>query len=117
MEILIGLAVIVALLYVWLAGHWFGRVLMFVLLGIITFCSVATLADPVAGLFSVIPTWFVASIPIYCQRSKERQASRAKLFVYPLHWTLREIDEYEHDHPTFAAAIRRAIDFPALPSP
>ena len=34
MAILIGIAAAVAVLYVWLAGHWFGRVLMFLLLAV-----------------------------------------------------------------------------------
>ena len=32
MPILIGLALAAALLYFWLIGHWFARVLMFLLL-------------------------------------------------------------------------------------
>jgi hypothetical protein len=34
MHILIGLAVAVALLYFWLIGHWFARVLVFLLLAV-----------------------------------------------------------------------------------
>jgi len=64
----------------------------------------------------IVLAWIIASLPTYKHRRRMRKASRAKLFVYPLHWTLREIDEYERGHPTFAAAIRRATDFPALPS-
>jgi hypothetical protein len=128
MELLIGLALGVALLYVWLAGHWFGRVLMFLLLAGIIGGLLAIAATPpdlhgagnpmgFAGFAAgTVLAWFVASIPIYCKRGRARQDARPKAFAYPLHWTLGEIDAYERDHPIAAAEYRRAGHFLALPS-
>jgi hypothetical protein len=93
----------VALLYVWLAGHWFGRVLMFLLLGAIVFVAVAANAGPFVGLLGVVPAWFVASIPIYCRRHNAqetggglmrdyratRDAVRAMQMLHPT-WTLQQ---------------------------
>lgn len=87
MEILIGLALGVALLYLWLAGHWFGRVLMFLLLaGIIggLLCVAVTPADldgaanPLGFIGFIVGTviaWFVSGIPAYKRRRQIKVAS------------------------------------------
>ena len=80
MAILIGLAAAVAVLYVWLAGHWFGRVLAFLVLavplgagGAMLFITTPAGADNPTGavigaILGVLAAWFVSSIPTYRSR-------------------------------------------------
>jgi hypothetical protein len=79
MHILIGLALAVALLYFWLIGHWFARVLAFlvfaVCLGAAAGAGLAA-ANPADGafvgilglIFGTVAAWFVSGIPIYYWR-------------------------------------------------
>ena len=81
MEILIGLALGAVLLYFWLIGHWFARVLVFLLLGAVTFVTVAYITqDPkyptagvIYGLLAAGLAWPVASLPIYYWRHQARE--------------------------------------------
>jgi hypothetical protein len=80
MHILIGLAVAVALLYFWLIGHWFARVLAFLLLAVCMGAGGAALCNigppgPNAGnaaifgaIVGAILAWPVRGIPIYYWR-------------------------------------------------
>ena len=80
MEILIGLGIAVVLLYYWLIGHWFARVLMFPVLAVGTAFMCAVLfsyitAGPAEATLSIIGAilgaplaWPLASLPIYYQR-------------------------------------------------
>lgn len=129
MEILIGLALGAGLLYVWLSGHWFGRVLAFlVLAGILGSILAFALAlpdqhgngNPVGLLIGVAAAWPLASIPLYRARARTRATRRDAQFVYPLNWTLREIDDYERHgiRPVIESAVsRRAARFPVLRLP
>jgi hypothetical protein len=67
MELLIGLAMSAALLYFWLIGHWFARILVFLgllaLLGLIVIGWPNTLAPAV--LLGLPVAWMLASMPIY----------------------------------------------------
>ena len=83
MVILITLGVLAALLYHWLTGHWFARVLVF--LPLIVICSVLTTL-PLKSMgdivqFGTIPlgiaiAWIIASLPIYYHRSEEERRRR-----------------------------------------
>lgn len=79
MHILIGLAMAAALLYFWLLGHWFARILVFLcLLGFPVILGLAVSADKneagaqigglVVFIISAVVVWLVASIPIYYWR-------------------------------------------------
>lgn len=117
MQFLIGLGLAVALLYFWLIGHWFARVLMFLLLGAGFFAGGAVLGndntgDPslgiVLGLIGVVVAWFTAGIPIYWRRW-ERYDQRRKLeHVMEVLWR-------NMPPPPQASPITPPV--PALPAP
>src|SRR5690348_14818851 len=52
MEILVGLGFAVVLLYLWLLGHWFARVLVFLLLAALFGLIGAMLTEPHMSLYS-----------------------------------------------------------------
>ena len=80
MDILIGLATALSLLYFWIIGHWFGRVILFLplgLAGMIAGLSPATMNHPPNYGAALILTpilvalaWLFASIPIYLRRRR-----------------------------------------------
>ena len=77
MELIIGLVLGAALLYFWLLGHWFARVLVFPLFaGCLAFFAALT-HDPVACyailLAALLAAWFLAGLPIYYRRYRFRQ--------------------------------------------
>ena len=84
MAILIGLGLAMALLYFWLIGHWFARILVFLLLSVFFFFMfVATAHDTsdragvvILGLFGIPLAWPIADIPAYCCRRRVRAATR-----------------------------------------
>jgi hypothetical protein len=67
MELMIGAGLALALLYFWLLGHWFARVVTFLAFGA---GFVAELACIVLGF---VAGWFVASLPTYYWRHQFRQ--------------------------------------------
>jgi hypothetical protein len=81
MELMIGAGLALALLYFWLLGHWFARVVMFLVLASVTFVTVAyttqVRGDPMAGvlfgLLAAAVTWPIAGIPVYYWRHQFRQ--------------------------------------------
>jgi len=76
MEMLIGLAIGTALLYFWLIGHWFARVLVFLgLAGLSSFAGLivgATSSNAAAGitigLIGILVAWGLAAIPTFYWR-------------------------------------------------
>ena len=79
MHFLIGLLLGVALLYFWLIGHWFARVLVFLLLAVLMalgggslLADTAKPSNPASGIFGAIVgavlAWPVSGIPIYYWR-------------------------------------------------
>jgi hypothetical protein len=77
LHILVGIGAAVVLLYFWLLGHWFARVLTFLVLAIpLAFLGASYAHDPVAALFGVVvggtAAWFLAGIPIYVRRRQAR---------------------------------------------
>ena len=87
MHVLIIVVIVLGLLgaglYHWLSGHWFARVVAFLVFGLVLSLVVAALARseptvPVgAGLFigailGLPLAWFVASLPLYLHRARER---------------------------------------------
>lgn len=81
MEILIEGALGVALLYYWLIGHWFARVLVFLgLEAIALFCFVLQMVFPgfaVAGIILLVAAWPIAGLPRwYWQKEIQRLLRR-----------------------------------------
>jgi hypothetical protein len=88
MAFLVGLILALALLYFWLIGHWFARVLMFLMLSPLFAATVAVVAGLLGGnqshpnsepsvaivlvAFCVgaggVIAWFVSMLPIYYRR-------------------------------------------------
>lgn len=82
MHILIGLAIALALFYFWLIGHWFARVLVFLILAVIGFClGAAAVSAPETNAFGLILfgllgaalAWPIAGLPVYYWRWRLRQ--------------------------------------------
>ena len=72
MHIIVGLLLAIALFYFWLIGHWFARVLVFLMLAVVGFiagANVPTSPSPagsiICGLIGAALAWPLASIPIY----------------------------------------------------
>jgi hypothetical protein len=71
MSILTGLGIALVLLYSWLAGHWFARVVVFLL-----FVGYGLLIGEIAGGVIVGGIgWFASGIPIYVRRRRRGYAS------------------------------------------
>jgi hypothetical protein len=82
MHILIGLAMGLALLYFWLIGHWFARVIVFLILACVGFAAGASIVNfglydghanilgpgLLAGAVGAALAWPLASIPTYYWR-------------------------------------------------
>lgn len=96
MEILLGLALGAALLYAWLVGHWFARVLVFLLLTPALGLAVAALlvaganqqAAPIAlafsGMLGGVAAWFVSGAPVYYWRAQlKRLDPHAYAVLFP----------------------------------
>jgi hypothetical protein len=78
MHFLVGAAVFLALLYFWLLGHWFARVVVFLILatpciGLMMFGSPEGIQ---IGLVFGLATWPIASLPIYYYRQKAKEFCR-----------------------------------------
>ena len=74
-HIIVGLLLAIALFYFWLIGHWFARVLVFLMLAVVGFiagANVPTSPSPagsiICGLIGAALAWPLASIPIYYWR-------------------------------------------------
>jgi hypothetical protein len=67
---LIGLGLFLALLYWWLLGHWFARVLVFLTLAALA--ALSFLGDPAELVVAVVLAWLVASLPVYIRRNRHR---------------------------------------------
>ena len=76
MHILLGLFFALALLWAWLVGHWFARVLMFLVLVAATFIAGLASGSPptalVIAICAAVPEWFVAGIPTYYWQRRNR---------------------------------------------
>lgn len=78
MEMLIGLAMSAALLYFWLLGHWFARVLVFLgLAGVSGFAGLIVGstnsnagAGVTIGLLGLGAAWVVAALPTFYWRRR-----------------------------------------------
>jgi hypothetical protein len=66
MVILLAVILALALLYFWLIGHWFARVVMFLLCvgyGLL-------LGEIVGGVIAGAIGWFASGIPVYVRQRK-----------------------------------------------
>ena len=81
MHILIGLAAILALLYFWLAGNWFARLLVFLMLAALAIVGIADKQPDheIIALIVAATMWPVASIPTYYWRQRMATLHRAGL--------------------------------------
>lgn len=76
MSILVGLSAGAALLYFWLRGHWFARILVFLPIGVFGFVAGSNVAPTymvvalIFGAIGVIAAWFISGLPIYYWRHK-----------------------------------------------
>jgi hypothetical protein len=87
MHILIGLVLALVLLYYWLVGHWFARVVMaIILIPSLGVLGGAITADPsgkapgmavMGALFGAAAGWFASGAPIYYWRAKVRELNRS----------------------------------------
>ncbi len=84
MSILTGLGIALVLLFYWLSGHWFARVLMFLVLCPVGFLSGLALVNSgqptpthaaalIVGISAAALAWPLASLPIYYQRYQFQQ--------------------------------------------
>jgi hypothetical protein len=81
MHILIGLALAVALLFFWLGGHWFARVLTFLLFATMLGFILGWLTPPSYGehynqmgvVIGIALAWPIAGIPTYYWRAHWRR--------------------------------------------
>lgn len=83
MHILIGILLGVILLWAWLIGHWFARVLVFLLLACVGFVAGAAVENAssattpanviIVGLIGAALAWPVAGLPVYYWRHRIRQ--------------------------------------------
>jgi hypothetical protein len=125
MHILIGLGLAVVLLYFWLIGNRFARVLMFLLLaaglGVYGGLCLATNDSPVGGMIGgcigIALAWPVAGIPIYFARFREAQHEK---WIAELCARQRQLGEAEmrqwREHYT-PAGLPRKPDTPPPPAP
>ena len=72
---LLALVLALAVLWAWLAGHWFGRVLMLMALG--GFCLATALVNGDSRAFSLLvvalpAVWIIAALPTYYRRHRNR---------------------------------------------
>jgi hypothetical protein len=73
-HIIVGLLLAIALFYFWLIGHWFARVLVFLMLAVVGFIAGANVTQHnptgsiICGIIGVALAWPLASIPIYYWR-------------------------------------------------
>ena len=114
MHIILGLIVFAVLLYFWLIGHWFARILVTLALGLCLFIVVTALMpekDPAAGksiigLLFACSSWFIAGIPTYYWRQRmrmllveeDRRASGARVAVPPVSAHQREWEAFARRH-------------------
>lgn len=77
MHILIGICLALGLLYAWLIGWWFARVLVFLELGVLGTIGgygIGSQSDVVAGVLLgigfVALGWVLASLPVYYWRQR-----------------------------------------------
>jgi hypothetical protein len=87
MHLLIGLGLFLWLFYGWLVGHWFARVLVFLLICAAFFlldCIVFAAPGPGWKLFAIlllplagVAAWGISGIPIYVHRKRSYQITGA----------------------------------------
>jgi len=75
-HIIVGLLLAIALLYFWLIGHWFARVLVFLMLAVVGFIAGVNIpphnptGSIICGIIGAALAWPLASIPIYYWRRR-----------------------------------------------
>jgi len=82
MHILLGLCLACGLLYFWLIGHWFARIVVFVPLAFVIFIALAdhSKGDPgtiLGACAAAALMWPLASIPTYYRRHEQRRIAQA----------------------------------------
>lgn len=83
MTLLIGIPAVLAIMYGWLIGNWFARVLMFLILTALIAVVTLVAADPkgavvfLAVILAGVAAWFLSGIPIYYWRRNDRKLTEA----------------------------------------
>lgn len=87
MHILVALIVVGALLYGWLVGNWFARVLAFLAFTVIL-CALVLVRDdltpplgPIICVPAIVAAWFVSGLPEYYWRRQARRFTAAANLV------------------------------------
>ena len=80
---LLGLALVLVLLYFWLLGHWFARILTFLMFGAAGTLLALVLKhgdnpgpEIAAIVIGFVGGWFIASLPTYYWRYELRRQQR-----------------------------------------
>jgi hypothetical protein len=106
-HIIIGIAAGVALLYFWLLGHWFARVLVHLMLmpllaGLLAAAFTVGVGHPgdpigiIGGcILGLTAGWFIASAPVYYWRHKLRP-----IYEAAYQWELRKQQMLSQKGPT-----------------
>lgn len=82
MVVIVGLVIAAGVLYFWLLGHWFARVLAFLIvfapiLGLLGFLlGGGTPGGVTFVILGVVAAWFASGIPFYIVRAKQNQRLR-----------------------------------------
>jgi hypothetical protein len=120
MHFLIGLCLALALLCFWLQGHWFARILAFLLLtgclGFVLWALLPTLNPPKEGnalgfLVGLVLAWPIASLPTYYWRHQFRAALGVPTAPSRLRKLWRQVIGPDPDHPTPSCWPPEAKDF------
>lgn len=113
MAIIVAILLSIVLLYFWLIGHWFARVLVFLgLAGPTAFLALIVVPPSSGGNVGVaavcgVVAWFVAGIPIYYWRGLQRQQIQRGLeMLYPSQYQL--IPPQDRSEPVERDATRSA---------
>ena len=84
MHILVGIVLALVLLYFWLLGHWFARIVAFLifaavlgLLGGLMTAQPHSNEGAIGGIIGIALAWPMSGIPIYWHRRKARTTSVA----------------------------------------
>lgn len=83
MALLIGIPAMLAILYGWLVGNWFARVLVFLMLTALIAVVTLVAADPkgtivfLAVILAGVAAWFLSGIPVYYWRRNDRKLTEA----------------------------------------
>lgn len=78
------IAAALALLYAWLAGWWFARIIVFLGIGVTLLLASHNNSDgQVAAALLAVAGWFVSGIPLYVRRWMTRRDRKTFALMLP----------------------------------